>query len=175
MENKCIICGKPAKYNKRFCTEKCFKEHDRRIKRDSYFRCKEAEATERICPTCGKTFVSAHLTKKYCSEKCRLTAYNKKACKERKTTGTVKICACCGNEFIYSLKRRKYCSDECAKKVQKEQMNVAATNAYYKKKSIKGQKLTAKKIQTLYDQGMTYAEYQKAKTMAMIPPVRTVL
>ena len=174
MGNKCIICGKPAKYNKRFCTEECFKEHDRRIKRASYFRCKDAEATERICPTCGKIFVSAHATKKYCSEECRFTAHNKKACKERKSTGTVKICERCGAEFIYSLQHRKYCSDEC-KKDSKRERESAPSFKYGQKKKVKRQTLTAKKIQTLHDQGMSYAEYQMLKTKAMIPPVRTVL
>jgi predicted nucleic acid-binding Zn ribbon protein len=74
--------------------------------------------TKRVCPICGRAFEpKGRGYRKYCSEKCRLTAYLamlRKSGKLRQTKRTKLVkCAVCGRKFAQSQHFRKYCSPEC--------------------------------------------------------------
>ena len=138
------------------------------------------------CVQCGKQFISTHPSNKYCSKECRDTANvlsnYKKQGKEYIPAGTIKTCVICGKEYPSKNRNQVCCSAECVAVRRRQQAisfkerkaaGLVVPRETQKKK--KRKVLTAKEIQTLHDNGMTYAEYQIAKTRAMIPPIRTVI
>lgn len=79
----------------------------------------------------------------------------------------LKTCKWCGKEF--EVVRGKYCSPECYTEGRRE----AARQHYQKTQDIKAQKRKgiSPLLIELSKKGITYAEYQKAKTLAMIPKI----
>jgi 5-methylcytosine-specific restriction endonuclease McrA len=86
----------------------------------------EKELTlEKVCITCGKTFIPKNRRTKYCSVTCRrkLQRQAEKIVKrirdrEKAVPKTPRICHECGVMFTpkYGEKRRKFCSRECMKR-----------------------------------------------------------
>lgn len=64
----------------------------------------------KTCPHCRKQFVRSCNSQKYCSEKCRTAAIEKRK-------KSIAKCAFCGKKFEIT-KIRKYCSDECKAKAE---------------------------------------------------------
>lgn len=78
-----------------------------------------AEATDKRCPVCGKTFVAKN-NKVYCSPACAKLGRNAKSELARSIpspldTGEERVCPVCGKSFPASGKK-KYCSNACCQK-----------------------------------------------------------
>lgn len=73
------------------------------------------------CLTCGSHLdILPHTkTKKFCSDKCRMTWWNSHKNKVRKQAYYSFVCAYCGKEFqSYGNAKRKYCSRSCSSKMR---------------------------------------------------------
>lgn len=187
----CEVCGKEFDAKKpttKTCSTKCV----RVLQAAGAEKALEKLVNEiRVCPYCGKEFNPRHNRQKYCSSECQMTANLenrriKAGTQERYIpTGTIRKCAVCGKEFPARDSRHVACSPECrrtrnrefSREWQKKKSLGAISEPQPKKvkKKNKRETLTAKKIQELHENGMTYAEWQIAQTMATIEPVRTVL
>lgn len=69
-----------------------------------------------LCLNCGKlTPQPPHKRKKkFCSDKCRLSWWNKHPDKLRHRTERTVVCPVCGKEFkVHGSASRKYCSQAC--------------------------------------------------------------
>lgn len=65
----------------------------------------------KICVWCSKEFETEFHRTRYCSDDCRIAAYQSKRAKD---TTTIKLkCPTCGRTFAAPHTRRKYCSPEC--------------------------------------------------------------
>ena len=64
---------------------------------------------ERVCVVCGKTFLAARRTARFCSPDCY-----KHEQKNNPPPEIEKICMCCKKLFITRDKRRRCCSRTCA-------------------------------------------------------------
>lgn len=172
MQKTCKWCGKPSERS--WCNEDCKRKHRNKLARESYERRRNREVLTITCKWCGKPFETRNMNQKFCCDDHRQKFFAKKLCEDRKKEVQQKPCKHCGQMFTPDINHRDYCCKECleeAKQLRKQ------NKPHKKTKSIcKGyETLTAKKIQTLHDSGMSYADYQISKTMAMIPPIRTVL
>lgn len=68
------------------------------------------------CQCCGKPVAQnpGRKEKKFCSDRCRNTWWNRNLDKVNRKANYRIICACCKKEFIsYGNANRKYCSHEC--------------------------------------------------------------
>ena len=72
---------------------------------------------EKICPICGKSFVTTRKWKKFCSKECSATAQMKtqkeRREEKRKRRTKKKVCPICGAIFYSYIKRKIYCSNDC--------------------------------------------------------------
>lgn len=69
-----------------------------------------------VCLCCGKEVPQnpGRKEKKFCSDRCRNTWWNRNLDKVNRKANYKIICACCKKEFIsYGNASRKYCSHEC--------------------------------------------------------------
>lgn len=141
----------------------------------------------RKCAVCGNDFIATHSNHRYCSTTCleegqRIIRANREGVEPFKS-GTLKPCIICGKMFPAKTRKQVCCSEECvmerhrqtSRSFKERKAAGLVVPRKEKKPTAKPTPLSAKKIQELHDQGMTYAEYQIAKTMATIEPVRTVL
>lgn len=96
---ECHVCG--IKFNgrqdRKYCSNRCYV-----LSRSG------RTPIEVICKGCGKSFISMHRSKFYCSKECRWK--NKK-----RVIGRSKPCRTCGNMFL-STYGTLYCSDNCKPK-----------------------------------------------------------
>ena len=101
---------------------------------------------KKICPFCGKEFLSRYPNQKYCSRDCyssmckiktricpvcgkEFTPYQNTSCcskscaaklRIRNADNEEKICPICGEKFIPEMKRTRYCSRKCYQKAQQK-------------------------------------------------------
>ena len=120
---KCIICGEefiPKHKGQKLCgKDECFKERNYRQKQGI----PESEypsligvynfgvrGDERICPTCGKTFIAKTGNQIYCSRNCKEIPrkLENKGCLLNERT-----CIICGKKFIPNSGQQQVCSEEC--------------------------------------------------------------
>lgn len=120
---KCIICGEefmPKNKSQILCGKtECFKERAYRQKQNIpeekypnligvyHF---STSGVEKICPTCGKTFVTKVWNQIYCSRNCEnvpLKLKNKGCLLHEKT------CIVCGKTFMPNSPQQAVCSEEC--------------------------------------------------------------
>lgn len=79
--------------------------------------------SKKICPYCGKEFISDNKQQLYCSKKCQIfinleKQKNKRAEEKAKSkVNLVHKCELCGKKFIANNIKSKYCSKECLIKV----------------------------------------------------------
>ena len=76
----------------------------------------ENNTSEHLCLCCGKEVKQnpGRKEKKFCSDRCRNTWWNRNLDKVNRKANYKIICACCKKEFIsYGNASRKYCSHEC--------------------------------------------------------------
>ena len=66
---------------------------------------------KKICPVCGKEFITTNSRKKYCCANCDATAY-----RDRHRVKHEKICPICGKKFVVNRRLNVYCSRECYEK-----------------------------------------------------------
>lgn len=115
LHKKCKVCNQEFdtySYNKIFCSDKCKRDYNIRIK-----------ILEKNCIICNKKFSTNYKFQKMCSEDCRKKHYTKyqhtyKNNKYDKEI-TIKECRYCNKEFIVK-KGMKYCSKECRNKMYKK-------------------------------------------------------
>ena len=62
----------------------------------------------KICPVCGKEFITLNNRKKYCCTNCNAAAY-----RDRNRVKHPKVCPICGKEFSARRSIDVYCSKEC--------------------------------------------------------------
>jgi len=77
--------------------------------------CRQAKEIKK-CPCCGKEIIYIPLQKpkKFCSDKCRNSWWNKNIDQVNKKANYEIVCAGCKKTFVsYGNKGRKYCSHEC--------------------------------------------------------------
>lgn len=120
---KCIICGEefiPKNKSQILCGKtECFKERAYRQKQNIleeeypnligvyHF---STSGAEKICPTCGKTFVTKAWNQIYCSRNCEnvpLKLKNKGCLLYERT------CIICGKTFMPNSPQQTVCSEEC--------------------------------------------------------------
>ena len=139
----CPVCGKsfePYHGNQIYCSRACL--HSTRLAyqrayQNNYYHDHKSlcESVSKICPFCGKSFVTNLSFKKFCSESCRIDANAERArnryAKRVKRTPQLltKTCAICGKSFQTWFPNKKYCSDSCAYKVTLQRSKAQ----YYKK------------------------------------------
>lgn len=74
----------------------------------------EPQGIRRICEHCGEIFYRYdQIKQKYCSDRCRKNAENKRARKPAKPVA--RTCPICGKEFMAASWRNKYCGPFCTK------------------------------------------------------------
>lgn len=77
--------------------------------------------SKKICPYCGKEFISDNKQKIYCSKSCQiyinLEKQQKKRAEEKPKVNSIHKCELCGKEFIAKTVNSKYCGEECLIKV----------------------------------------------------------
>lgn len=116
--------GKNGSFLHYFCSYGCMRKAQKMAE-----RFKKEKAPQKVCESCGRTFVSYHGTARFCSIGCRYDAQGKKANAkrvERQSAGGLdtwrddegRIChhmACqsCGKIFVSHATNRKFCSDAC--------------------------------------------------------------
>ena len=97
----CVICGKPFTTSSHgrpvTCSEECHREHRRRQS--------SSRSYERVCRSCGVSFVSKKRGASLCP-KCHWSG-------RRKPDAGMKKCPVCGKEFEAHHPNRIFCSDEC--------------------------------------------------------------
>lgn len=120
---KCIICGEefmPKNKSQILCGKtECFKERAYRQKQNIleeeypnligvyHF---SISGVEKICPTCGKTFITKAWNQIYCSRNCEnvpLKLKNKGCLLHERT------CIICGKTFMPNSPQQTVCSEEC--------------------------------------------------------------
>lgn len=182
-EKKCRWCGKPISGRRNYCDDYCWNEAKKTKARNKYREKQGLAELTVTCKWCGEEFTTYKANQEYCCEDHRLSAMLKRNIEKNKAERQGKpkfthtnVCQNCGELFDTENPRVRYCCDECRKEYQR----TAERERYHAgckvpKKNKKRTQLSAKKIQTLHDQGMTYAEWQIAQTKSMLEPIRTVL
>ena len=141
----CVVCGKPAKWSKIYCSREC-----RRIDWGvslpvKHKPIKTPHYEDKPCKRCGKYFTPRSNRALWC-DKCRPIAqaeYKKNVAnprdKERQRELRAQIikkivCVHCGKEFVSNHWGAKYCSAKCHREVDAAQKRAAY--ALLKKKSL---------------------------------------
>lgn len=110
---KCPICGKEfTPYHKKMC---CSKECSRKyvLMKAKEKRNETLKVYHKVCPTCGKPFITHTDAQRYCSEACRIKRNNNyMIAKNKRNSYTVKKCLNCGKEF-YGSPRMVHCCGKC--------------------------------------------------------------
>lgn len=140
------------------------------------------------CAVCGNEFVSTHSKNVYCSVECRRANAKYREAEQKGvelfTQGTLKTCVICGKEFAAQRRNHLCCSPECTKEQkarkfrtyqERKQAGLVVPRKTNKREKKESHSLTVEKSRMLREQGITYAEWQIAQTLAMVEPVRTVL
>lgn len=87
MWKKCAICGEAFESYRgigKYCSEKCTKKANAKLKREHYKKKNVEEEKKGInsnykyCAECGKTFMPTHKLQKYCCGKCAKDAENRR-------------------------------------------------------------------------------------------------
>lgn len=74
------------------------------------------DGKEFVCAHCGKKFLKEdHRKRKYCCDRCRNEAENKRRRDLADKKELKKTCPQCGKEFTTTEWRQKYCGEFCAK------------------------------------------------------------
>lgn len=142
----CLECGKvfrvpPAGTNRKYCSQKCCKKHQRKTETHKCPTCEklfthnpckfkngttfcsikcfaESHRENRKCSVCGKEFhIKKSAVNKYCSREC----FN-----ESQKTSVLKVCSVCGKVFEKTPSQLKvngagkYCSMECSTEARKK-------------------------------------------------------
>lgn len=146
IEKQCLICGQTymaTRQSQQYCSNEC---------RMKAFKSGSSSA---VCPVCGKTFVKTRDDKMYCSRKCTQYYHRHKP----------QTCVVCGNEFIGS-DGKKYCSKECKRKGM---VRVYQGRRIEKQEEpIKRESRLMEKERAARQQGLHYADMQKAETLQMV-------
>ena len=77
------------------------------------------EVFRRVCPVCGKSFITTDGKKIYCCDDCRYRNKAAKAAEKRKVFH--RFCKECGTEFDTTNGRKVFCCRECAFKYKQRE------------------------------------------------------
>lgn len=128
----CIICGKefrPKKAEQRCCSAACANIQAHKTVKKYY-----------TCQQCGKPFWKPNAFRmKYCSDKCRRTAYAEQHPKKDATTKKKKYrrnCSFCGQQFETNYPNQIYCGEDCCYKANLKQKREQWASAYIPRKYI---------------------------------------
>lgn len=83
----------------------------------------DSNPTEKYCPNCGATisFIKGGKQKKFCSDHCRWSYWNKHKKVENRKCYHEEICKNCGKTFMtYGNRHRFFCSMNCYKESRKQ-------------------------------------------------------
>ena len=101
----------------------------------------------KVCPECGKEFITSSKRKKYCCPNCTAAAY-----RDRHRVEHIKVCPICGKEFKARRSIDVYCSKDC---YEKSKVSYRRTHKVLKERLEKtcpvcGKKFTGKNSQKIY-------------------------
>lgn len=82
------------------------------------------------CLSCGNVFIPKCRTQKYCSEKCRIKASNRRH-RTRKSKILKKKCVQCGSEFETTNPHKKYCDSSCARNFNRKKQRFGKPKKNY--------------------------------------------
>ena len=99
---------------KKFCSDDCREHYNQR--RYEQMRKEMREDKHKICPACGKEFVTKANNQKYCDKQCYMMA----AAERKKKRYQNKTCQVCGKEFATIANNQKYCSVGCSRVASSE-------------------------------------------------------
>lgn len=135
MLKTCLICGKEWKAKGttgKYCSRECFYKSKTTIGQ-----------TEKICPTCGKSFIvdSGHIDRKYCSFPCSVKGRDR----DNWHKYDERICHNCQKPFkIISWRKDKFCCHKCStdanrgKPNHRQKAKQKITQAQYRKYTTSG-------------------------------------
>lgn len=192
-EKKCALCGTSfvAKHaNTKYCSARCRNKHSnmnrvyseeyqkRKTERTKALRAEARKAWENgICINCDKPFIKSRKKSKLCPE-CSAKGIKVGRIADEPTPIYTNTCKLCGNSFKTHNMDKQYCSRSCARKsacIEKKRRE-EATAKYDAKGNLLGHYATAlDKVLAEKVVGNDYGSYQRAKTLASIPKVKTTL
>ena len=108
---KCPICGKEftPMNGRMYCSTECLRKCNLERAKEN----REVKTYHKVCPTCGKPFITHTDAQRYCSEACRIKRnYSYLSAKNKRNSYTVKKCLNCGKEF-YGSPRMVHCCSKC--------------------------------------------------------------
>lgn len=141
-KKKCIIClseFETSVWNKKVCSEKCFKIHAKNRKKISL----ENNKKDFICKECGSTFSRSRKRSGFCSRSCaskfhiKNGTYDKWKNKIQEKNGINKKCLICGNMFYAEpreIKTKKICGNKECRKSYMGSLFAGANNPFFGKK-----------------------------------------
>ena len=186
----CLYCGKiiglDRVNNTTYCSDECV--YKARKQRDRNRIRAQNPIGARNCEYCGAPFMPKHKHQKYCSGDCSNRVHYERARLKREqelSTPKIKKCGWCGKDFESYHSRKKYCSEECAYEANKANGRhqyddyharyMELPKEHRPKKTVHKKPGQYETIQATINQlradGVRYADYQREKTLAMIPPI----